>query len=147
PTDVGSTFFVGIDGQYAGRLTVLDPLRPSAAASVKALQDLGVEVVMATGDQQGVADAMAKRVGIRTVYAAQSPDDKRELVKDYRSRGGMVAMIGDGINDAPALAEADVGIALGSGADIALDAAAIVVPFGDLDKVADAIRISRKTLR
>jgi Cu+-exporting ATPase len=135
------------EGQPVAAFTVEDPLRSSSAAAVKELGAMGLKVIMATGDRQTVAASVAGRLGILDVRAELLPAGKRDLVAALKAAGERVAMVGDGINDAPALAEADVGIAVGGGTDIAMDAAAIVIPLGNLAKVAEAIRISRTTMR
>jgi len=139
-------FFVALDGQAAAAVQVDDPLRSSSRAAVAELERLGVRVIMATGDREAVARDVADRVGIRDVRFGLLPEDKVALVMELRSEGAKVGMVGDGINDAPALAAADVGIAVGGGTDIAVDAAAIVIPHGNLAKVAESILISKRTM-
>jgi Cu+-exporting ATPase len=140
-------FYAAIDGKPAARLCVSDPVRPTSAAAVAALREMGVKVVMATGDVRSTAMAVASAVGIDAVESALLPAAKVALIKKLQAEGERVAMVGDGINDAPALAAADVGIAIGSGVDVAMDAAAIVIPHGDLAKVVDAVQVSRATMR
>lgn len=139
--------FIAVDGRAAARLTVEDKLRTSAPAAVKALTALGVRLIMATGDRRAVADRVARELALPDVRAELKPEGKVKLIRELQAAGERVAMVGDGINDAPALAAADVGIAVGSGADVALDAAQVVIPHGDLAKVVEAIYISKRTMR
>ena len=143
----GGLFYAAIGGEPAAEFVVEDPIRPSSREAARALARLGVKLIMATGDRAQTAEAVAAVVGVTDVRAGLLPEDKVALVKALRAAGEVVAMVGDGLNDAPALAAADVGIAVGSGADIALDAAALVIPHGNLAKVADAVLISRRTMR
>jgi Cu+-exporting ATPase len=140
-----SLMVVAIGGQAAALIEVDDPLRASSAAAVNSLLARGMRLVMATGDRAGVAQRVAKSLGITDVRAAQSPIDKAAIVTELKRAGATVAVVGDGINDAPALVAADVGIAVG-GVDVAMDAAAIVIPHGDLAKVATAVAISQRTM-
>ncbi len=145
--DPQSLVFVVIDGKAAAVFTVKDPIRASTRAALATLREMGLSVVMATGDRDAPARAVAAELGITDVRAALKPEAKLQLVKELRAKGERVGMVGDGINDAPALAEADVGFAVGDGSDLAGDAADIVIPHGNLAKVAEAIEISRKTMR
>lgn len=138
---------VAVDGQTAGLLAVTDPLRPGVAAAVGALEAAGIRVVMATGDNSRTADAVAGQLGIGEVRAGMLPEDKQALVQELQAAGHRVAMAGDGINDAPALAAADVGLAMGTGADVALESAGITLLKGDLQGVLRARRLSLATLR
>ena len=148
PGDAGQTsVLVAIDGAVAGSITIQDRLRPEAAAAVRELRDLGCEIVLLTGDRRATAEAIAREAGIERVIAEVRPEDKAEAVRRLRAETSGVAMVGDGINDGPALAEADVGIALGTGTDVAIEAADITLLRGDLAGVAHAIRLSRRTLR
>ncbi len=139
--------FVALDGRAAAVLAVEDALKDSAAGAVTALQRSGVTVVMITGDQPRTAEAVAERLGIDDVMAEVLPDGKAEAVRALRRRHGSVAFVGDGINDAPALAEADVGIAIGAGTDIAIESAGVVLMSEDLGKLPVALALSRATLR
>ena len=121
-----------VDGKLAGWLAVADPIKPAASAALTALKARGIEVIMATGDNRVTAEAVANRLGIAIVHADLLPADKARIVAELKAQGRKVAMAGDGINDAPALAAADVGIAMGSGADVAIESAGITLPKGDL---------------
>ena len=144
----GSTpVFVAVDGKLTGSILLADEARPESAEAVQNLQELGLEVVMLTGDQKTSAEAVAEKTGITKIHAGVLPEEKSKIVKQYQARGEHVGMIGDGINDAPALAQADVGIAMGSGTDVALETADMVLMKNDLRHVADALRLSRATLR
>ena len=144
----GSTpVFVAVDGKLTGSILLADAARPESAEAVQNLQELGLEVVMLTGDQKTSAEAVAEKTGITKIHAGVLPEEKSKIVKQYQARGEHVGMIGDGINDAPALAQADVGIAMGSGTDVALETADMVLMKNDLRHVADALRLSRATLR
>ena len=144
----GSTpVFVAVDGKLTGSILLADEVRPESAEAVQNFQELGLEVVMLTGDQESSAEAVAEKTGITKIHAGVLPEEKSKIVKQYQARGEHVGMIGDGINDAPALAQADVGIAMGSGTDVALETADMVLMKNDLRHVADALRLSRATLR
>lgn len=144
----GSTpVFVAVDGKLTGSILLADAARPESAEAVQNLQELGLEVVMLTGDQKTSAEAVAEKTGITKIHAGVLPEEKSKIVKQYQARGGHVGMIGDGINDAPALAQSDVGIAMGSGTDVVLETADMVLMKNDLRHVADALRLSRATLR
>ena len=146
--DAGKTpVFVAVDGRAAGLLAIADPVKEGAQRAVARLQALGLEVVMLTGDQRRTAEAVAREVGVDRVLAEVLPDGKAEEIRRLRSEGKVVAMVGDGINDAPALAAADVGIAMGNGTDVAMEAAAITLVRGDLDGVAASIALSKATMR
>ncbi|MEM6676301.1 MAG: heavy metal translocating P-type ATPase [Pseudomonadota bacterium] len=142
-----TTVFLGIDGAPAGFLTLEDRLKAGAAAVVADLRAQGLEVIMATGDSAPAAAAIAEAAGIKQVHAALSPMEKGALVERLRGEGRSVAMAGDGINDAPALAAADVGIAMGTGADVALESAGITLVKGDLGRIVTARRLARATRR
>lgn len=135
------------DGEPLGMLAIEDPLRDDAAAAVAALQRLGLEPVMATGDQEQTARAVARRVGITTVLAGVRPAEKLDIVRRYQGQGRRTMMVGDGINDAAALKGADIGVALGSGMDLAIDTADVVVVRGGLTQVVDLLEVSRSTFR
>jgi Cu2+-exporting ATPase len=138
---------IAIDGKAAGLIAVADAPRESAAEAVRQLRDLGVEVVMLTGDNKSTAERIARDLGIQTVLAEVLPGQKADRVQDLQARGKSVAMVGDGINDAPALARADVGIAIGAGTDVAVETADVVLMRSDPVDVARAIRLGRATVR
>jgi Cu+-exporting ATPase len=139
--------FVAIDGRTAGLIVVADPIKSSAAEAVARLQREGIHVVMMTGDNRRTAEAVARRAGIEEVAAEVLPDQKQATVEKLRREGRRVAMAGDGINDAPALAAADVGIAMGTGTDVAMESAAVTLVKGDLNGIVRARRLSRATMR
>ncbi|MCH8552093.1 MAG: heavy metal translocating P-type ATPase [Natronospirillum sp.] len=146
--DEGKTpLYAAIDGKLAAIIAVSDPIKDSTPAAIQTLKAAGLKVAMITGDNQRTADAIARQLGIDTVIAEVMPDGKVEAVKQLRADGNRVAFVGDGINDAPALAEADIGIAIGTGTDIAIEAAEVVLMSGDLRNVPTAIDLSRATLR
>jgi Cu+-exporting ATPase len=144
--DGRSAVLVAIDGKPAGIVAVSDPIKPTAAEALKKLQDAGMVIVMATGDNERTAEAIARRLGIKRVRAGLLPDDKAKLVEELKGRGAVVAMAGDGINDAPALSTADVGIAMGTGADVALESAGITLLKGDLTGIVRARHLAQGTL-
>ncbi|CAN0584285.1 unnamed protein product, partial [Laminaria digitata] len=137
---------VADDGKVIGLVTVTDPVKDGAKAAVEALRADGVEVIMATGDAQGTAEAVGKRLGLTRIHAAMSPEDKHALVESLKQDGRRVAFAGDGVNDAPALAAADVGIAMGTGADVAIESAGITLLKGDLGAIMRARKLARATL-
>ncbi len=138
---------IAVDGALAGLIAIADPLRPTAAETVRALRSLGLEVALITGDHERTAQAIARQAGIHQVLAGVSPEGKVAEIERLRASGHVVAMVGDGINDAPALASADVGIAIGTGTDVALEAADVALMRGDPQGVVDAIDLSRRTMR
>ncbi len=145
--DAGNTIsIVAIDGQIAGAIGVADTIRPSAKKAVSALQTLGLEVVMITGDHQQVAKAVASELGINRYFAEVLPEDKAKYVKTLQDEGKFVAMVGDGINDAPALAQADIGIAIGAGTDVAIETGNIVLMKSDPYDIVAALRLSKATV-
>ena len=146
-SDGKTVVFVGVDGRLAGLLAISDPIRATSAEAVMRLKALGLEVVLLTGDQRVAADAIARAAHIDRVVAEVLPEQKRDEIARLQRAGGVVAMVGDGINDAPALAQADVGIAMGAGTDIAIEAAAITLMRSDLRSAAHAIELSRATMR
>jgi Cu+-exporting ATPase len=139
--------FVAIDGALAAVIAVADPIRATSRAAIQQLQSIGLDVVMLTGDNQRTAAAVAREAGIARVVAEVLPEGKVAEISRLQREGRVVAMVGDGVNDAPALAKADIGIAMGSGTDIAVEAADIALMRGDLAGVVDAIRLSRRTMR
>ena len=143
----GTVIWVAIDGEPAGLLAVTDPIKAHAADSLRALRASGLRVVMLTGDNATTARAVARELGIDAVHAGMKPEEKHGVIADLQARGHVVAMAGDGINDAPALARADVGIAMGTGADIAIESAGITLVKGDLRGIAKARTLSRVTMR
>ena len=145
--DAKTPLYVAVDGALLAVLAVADPLKPSSRAAVAQLQALGLELTMLTGDGRRTADAVARQVGIARVVAEVLPADKAAEVKRLQGQGRRVAFVGDGINDAPALAQADVGIAIGTGTDIAVEAGEVILMSGDLTGVATAVTLARRTLR
>ena len=145
--DARTVMFVAVDGRLAGLLSVVDPIKASAADAIARLHQEGLRIVMVTGDSQATADAVARQLGLDEVRAGVLPGGKRDVVLELQRQGRIVAMAGDGINDAPALAAASVGIAMGTGTDIAMESAGITLVKGDLRGIVRARRLSRGTLR
>lgn len=142
-----TVLFVAVDGKVAGLLGVADPIKTTTVEAVKTLKEQGIKIVMLTGDSRTTAEAVAGKLGIDDVVAEVLPSQKAEVVKRYQADGRKVAMAGDGINDAPALAQADVGIAMGTGTDIAMESASITLVKGDLRGILRAILLSRATMK
>ncbi|HAV47002.1 MAG TPA: copper-transporting ATPase, partial [Psychrobacter sp.] len=145
--DGETAMFVAIDGKAAGIISVADPIKPSTKEAISLLHDAGLKVVMLTGDNEKTAQAVANKLGIDEVHADVSPEDKNRIVKEMQDSGKLVAMAGDGINDAPALAQANVGIAMGTGTDVAMESAGITLLKGDLMGIAKAYKLSHATMR
>ena len=146
--DEGETvMFVVLDGHIAGLVSVADPVKATTPEAIKSLHALGLRIVMATGDNERTAKAVAARLGIDEIRADVLPQDKARIIQELQARGRKVAMAGDGVNDAPALAQADVGIAMGTGADVAIESAGITLVKGDLTGIVRARRLARATMR
>jgi Cu2+-exporting ATPase len=144
----GKTLMIAaIDGKVSGAIAASDQLKPTAQRAITAMQELGLEVVMITGDNQKTADVVAKQLGIERYFAEVMPEDKANYVKKLQSEGKFTAMVGDGVNDAPALAQADIGIAIGAGTDVAIATAKIVLMKSDPADIIRAIRLSKATIR
>ena len=142
-----TVIFLAVDGELAGLFAIADPIKATTPKALRALRDGGVRIVMLTGDNRATADAVAGRLGIAEVAAEVLPDQKSKVVEQLRQQGRVVAMAGDGVNDAPALAAADVGIAMGSGTDVAMESAGITLIKGDLTGIVRARRLSHATMR
>lgn len=142
-----TAMLAAIDGKYAGVVAVADTIKETSKEAIRRLHDMGIAVIMMTGDNERTAQAIGHEVGVDTVIAEVLPEGKAEEVKKLQQQGKKVAMVGDGINDAPALAMADIGMAIGTGTDVAMEAADITLIRGDLNSIADAILMSRKTMR
>jgi P-type Cu+ transporter len=143
----GSGILVAVDGKFAGSIVVADPIRPTTPEAIRLLHADGLRIVMLTGDLRATAESVAAQLGLDAVHAEVQPQDKLAIVRMLQSEGHIVAMAGDGINDAPALAAGNIGIALGTGTDIAMESAGIILVRGDLRGIAEARRLSRLTLR
>ena len=142
-----TVIYVAVDGKAAGSIAVADPIKPSALEALDALRASGLSIVMLTGDNAVTAQAVAERLRISEVHAGVLPDAKRDVIIRLQQQGRRVVMAGDGINDAPALAQAEVGIAMGSGTDVAIESAGITLLKGDLRGLVRARRLSAATLR
>jgi len=145
--DGATVIFAAVDGRMAGLIAIADPVKASTAQAIKALQDEGIRVVMLTGDNRTSAEAVARRLNIDEVEAEVLPEDKGRVIQRLKDEGRIVVMAGDGVNDAPALATADVGIAMGTGTDVAIESAGITLLRGDLMGIVEARRLSRATMR
>jgi Cu+-exporting ATPase len=139
--------FVAVGGRFAGLVAVSDPIKNSTPEAVRALHDLGMRIIMLTGDNEKTAKVVGEKLGIDEFHGGVRPDDKHQRVKALRAEGHKVAMAGDGINDAPALAEADVGIAMGTGTDVAIESSGVTLVKGDLRGIVKALKLSRHTMR
>jgi P-type E1-E2 ATPase len=139
--------FVAVDNRLAGVITVADSVKPTSGEAVAALRGMGLDAVMLTGDDRRTAESVARSIGIERVLAEVLPDRKQEEIRDLQRSGKVVAMVGDGLNDAPALAQADVGIAVGTGTDVAIEAGSITLMRGDPLGVVAAIRLARRTMQ
>jgi Cu+-exporting ATPase len=141
-----TVIFMSVDGRLGGLMAIADPVKETTPAALKALKDAGIRVVMLTGDNRTTALAVAQRLGITEVEAEVLPENKGEIVKRLRSEGRVVAMAGDGVNDAPALATADVGVAMGTGTDVAIESAGVTLLKGDLQGLVKARELSHATM-
>ncbi|GAG25636.1 unnamed protein product, partial [marine sediment metagenome] len=142
-----TVLLVAVDGQAAGLLGVADPIRTSTPEAIRQLHADGLRIIMLTGDSRATAEVVARKLGIDEVHAEVLPQEKSAVVKQLQQQGRIVVMAGDGINDAPALAQADVGIALGTGTDVAMESAGVTLVKGDLRAIARARLLSRATMR
>jgi Cu+-exporting ATPase len=146
-TEGKTPMYVVLGGKVAGLIAVADVLKPDSVAAVRELEAMGLEVYMMSGDNKRTAEAVARQAGIKNVLAEVLPERKAQEVKALQAAGKVVAMVGDGINDAPALAQADIGIAIGTGTDVAMETADVTLMRGDLTPIVTAIRLSRSTMR
>jgi P-type Cu+ transporter len=146
-SEAKTPMYVAVDGRLAGLLAVADPIRATSREAIERLHRMGLHVVMLTGDNQRTADAIARSAGVDHVVAGVMPEGKVAEIQRLQGEGRVVAMVGDGINDGPALVQADIGIAIGSGTDVAVEAADIALMRGDLRGVPQAIHLSRRTMR
>ena len=145
--DGQTVMFIAVDGKAAGLLGVADPIKETTAEAVKQLHDDGIRIVMLTGDTKTTAESVSKKLGLDEVIAGVLPNQKADVVKRLQSEGRFVAMAGDGINDAPALAQAQVGIAMGTGTDVAMESAGVTLVKGDLRGILRARLLSRATMK
>jgi Cu+-exporting ATPase len=141
-----TAMLLAVDGRAAGIIGVADPIKTTTAEAIRLLHDEGIQIVMLTGDSSATAEAVAGKLGIDRIQAEVLPDQKAAVVKQLQAEGRMVAMAGDGINDAPALAQAQVGIAMGTGTDVAMESAGVTLVKGDLRGIVRARRLSRATM-
>jgi Cu+-exporting ATPase len=142
-----TAMFAAVDGKLAGIVAVADPIKPTTVDAIRALHESGLKIIMATGDNARTAKAVAQKLGIDEVRADMLPESKKVLIDELQARGAKVAMAGDGVNDAPALAAADVGIAMGTGADVAVESAGITLVKGDLGGIVRARTLAQATIR
>ena len=142
-----TALFVGVDGKPGGIIAIADPIKVTTRAALDTLRADGIHIVMLTGDNKTTAEAVGRELGINDIRADVLPEDKNRIVKKMRAAGKVVAMAGDGVNDAPALAEADVGIAMGTGTEVAMQSAGVTLVKGDLAGIARARALSRMTMR
>jgi len=145
--DGQTVMLLAIDGKAAGLIGVADPVKASTPEAIRALHEEGIQVIMLTGDNRVTAQAVAKKLGIDRIEAEVLPEQKASIVKQLQAQGRIVAMAGDGINDAPALAQAQVGIAMGTGTDVAMESAGVTLIKGDLTGIVRAVRLSRATMK
>lgn len=145
--DGKTVMLVAISGQFTGMISVADTIKESSKEAIHTMQSAGIDVYMVTGDNKRTAEAIAKQVGIDHVYAEVLPQQKADIVEQLQEQGKRVAMVGDGINDAPALAKANIGMAIGTGADVAIEAADVTLVGGDLGHIPQAIDLSQKTMK
>jgi Cu+-exporting ATPase len=145
--DGQTVMYLAVDGKFAGIIGVADPIKPSTSEAIRLLQEEGIQIVMLTGDNKTTAQAVAMKLGIKEVHAEILPQQKADVIKSLQSQGKFVAMAGDGVNDAPSLAQAQIGIAMGSGTDVAIQSAGITLIKGDLRAIVRARRLSRATMR
>ena len=146
-SDGATALFLAVDGKPGGVIAIADPIKSTTPAALESLRKDGIRIVMLTGDNRTTAEAVARKLGIKEVEADILPQDKNRIVKKLTAEGRIVAMAGDGVNDAPALAEAAVGIAMGTGTEVAIQSAGITLVKGDLAGIARAIVLSRATMR
>ena len=145
--DIVNNVYIAVDGICEGLITLTDSIKENVADTIKKLKNSGIEVIMVTGDSKKVAEYIGKQIGIDRIYSQVMPDKKAKLVNELKATGGFVAMVGDGINDAPALASADISIGIGSGTDVAIQSSDIVIVGNDLSRIPIAIELSKKTMK
>jgi Cu+-exporting ATPase len=142
-----TVMFMAVDGKAAAILAVEDPIKATTPDAIRELQEDGIEIFMLTGDSKKTGEAVAAKLGIKHVMAEVMPEDKSRIVGELKAKGRIVAMAGDGVNDAPALAKADIGIAMGTGTDVAIESAGVTLLRGDLNGILKARRLSQATMR